>query len=87
MGFDEPIFRKTADEVIDLLLAQPSPWRDPGFAARLADGHAVELDLPRGSALADAVRSDRAAEPTRSPSRSRATSPRTRTRAATRSAS
>ncbi len=48
MGFAEPIFRKTADEVIDLLLAQPSPWRGPGFTERLADGHAVELELPAG---------------------------------------
>ncbi len=48
MGFEEPIFRKTADEVIDLLLAQPSPWRDEGFAARLAGGKAVEMVPPRG---------------------------------------
>lgn len=48
MGFDEPLFRMSADEVIDLLLAQPSPWRDAGFAARLADGRAVELTPPPG---------------------------------------
>jgi anaerobic selenocysteine-containing dehydrogenase len=48
MGLDEPLFRMCADEVIDLLLAQPSPWRDPGFAARLADGRAVELTPPPG---------------------------------------
>ncbi|HEX9402029.1 MAG TPA: molybdopterin oxidoreductase family protein [Anaeromyxobacter sp.] len=48
MGFSEPIFRMSADEVIDLLLAQPSPWRGAGFAARLADGRAVELAPPAG---------------------------------------
>ena len=48
LGFEEPLFRMTADEVIDLLLAQPSPWRPDGFAARLADGRAVELVPPPG---------------------------------------
>jgi anaerobic selenocysteine-containing dehydrogenase len=48
MGLDAPILRRTADEVIDLLLAHPSPWRDAGFAARLADGRAVELAPPPG---------------------------------------
>jgi anaerobic selenocysteine-containing dehydrogenase len=48
MGFDEPIFRMSADEAIDLLLAQPSPWRDAGLAARLAAGGAVELVPPPG---------------------------------------
>ncbi|HSN14412.1 MAG TPA: molybdopterin-dependent oxidoreductase, partial [Anaeromyxobacteraceae bacterium] len=48
MGFDEPLFRMTADEVIDLLLARPSPWRDGGFAAQLAEGRAVALRPPPG---------------------------------------
>jgi anaerobic selenocysteine-containing dehydrogenase len=48
LGFEEPLFRMTADEVIDLLLAQPSPWRPEGFAARLAEGRAVELVPPPG---------------------------------------
>ncbi len=48
MGFEEPLFRMTADEVIDLLLAQPSRWRDEGFAARLAAGRAIELPRPPG---------------------------------------
>jgi anaerobic selenocysteine-containing dehydrogenase len=47
MGFDDPLFRKTADEVIDLLLAQPSPWRGAEFAARLAEGKAAVLSPPR----------------------------------------
>jgi anaerobic selenocysteine-containing dehydrogenase len=48
MGFEEPLFRMTADQVIDLLLATHSPWRDPGFAARLAEGKALVLSPPPG---------------------------------------
>jgi anaerobic selenocysteine-containing dehydrogenase len=48
MGFEEELFKKTADEVIDLLLAQPSPWREGLDAARLAEGKAVELARPAG---------------------------------------
>jgi anaerobic selenocysteine-containing dehydrogenase len=48
MGFEEPVFRMTADEVIDALLARPSPWRGAGFAERLAEGRAVELSAPPG---------------------------------------
>jgi len=48
MHFDEPVFRMTADDAIDLLLAQPSPWRDPGFATRLAEGKAIEVVPPPG---------------------------------------
>jgi anaerobic selenocysteine-containing dehydrogenase len=48
MGFDEPLFRLSADEVIDLLLARPSPWRGPDFAQRLAEGGAVVLSPPPG---------------------------------------
>lgn len=48
MGFEEPIFRATAEEVIDLLLARPSPWRDEAFGARIAEGKAAELRLPAG---------------------------------------
>jgi anaerobic selenocysteine-containing dehydrogenase len=48
MGFDEDVFRTSEDEVIDRLLAIPSPWRDPGLAARLADGRAVLLTPPPG---------------------------------------
>jgi anaerobic selenocysteine-containing dehydrogenase len=47
MGFDDPLFAHTADEVIDLLLSRPSPWRDGIDAARLAEGKAVELAVPR----------------------------------------
>ncbi len=48
MGFEEPLFRMTADDVIDLLLARPSPWRDGAFAARLAEGKAALLRPPSG---------------------------------------
>ncbi len=48
MGFEEPLFRMGTDEVIDLLLAQPSEWRGPDLAARLAEGRAVELAVPPG---------------------------------------
>lgn len=48
LGFDDAIFRMTADEVVELLLSRPSPWRDEGFAARLADGRAIELTPPPG---------------------------------------
>jgi anaerobic selenocysteine-containing dehydrogenase len=48
LGFEEPLFRMSADEVIDLLLAQPSPWRGGDFAARVAEGKAVELRAPGG---------------------------------------
>jgi anaerobic selenocysteine-containing dehydrogenase len=48
MGFEEELFRMTADEVIDLLLSRPSPWREDGFAAKLASGRAVEMTPPPG---------------------------------------
>jgi anaerobic selenocysteine-containing dehydrogenase len=48
MGLADPLFRRTADEVVDLLLARPSPWRDAGFSARLAGGRVVELTPPPG---------------------------------------
>ncbi|HEX9053075.1 MAG TPA: molybdopterin oxidoreductase family protein [Anaeromyxobacter sp.] len=48
MGFEEPLFRMTADEVIDALLARPSPWRGPELAARLAEGKGIELAVPPG---------------------------------------
>jgi anaerobic selenocysteine-containing dehydrogenase len=48
MGFEEPPFGMTADEVIDALLARPSPWRPPDLPARLAAGGAVVLSPPAG---------------------------------------
>lgn len=46
MGFDEPIFSKTTDEIVDLLLAEPSPWREGIDDVGLAQGKAVELAVP-----------------------------------------
>jgi anaerobic selenocysteine-containing dehydrogenase len=47
MGFEDPVFALGTDEVIDLLLARPSPWREGVDAVRLAEGRAVELSVPR----------------------------------------
>ncbi len=48
MGFDEPIFRQTADQVIDRLLDAPSPWREGLDREALEAGRAVPLRPPRG---------------------------------------
>jgi anaerobic selenocysteine-containing dehydrogenase len=45
MGFDEPFFRQSADELIDHLLSQPSPLRDGIDRERLAAGKAVRLTV------------------------------------------
>jgi len=46
MGFDDPIFRAEAPELIDRLLATPSPLREGIDLAALSAGRAVELHLP-----------------------------------------
>lgn len=46
MGFDEPFFRQSAEELIDHLLALPAPLREGIDLARLNAGQAVELTLP-----------------------------------------
>jgi anaerobic selenocysteine-containing dehydrogenase len=43
LGFDEPFFRQTTDELIDRLLAIPAPLREGTDLSVLADGRAVEL--------------------------------------------
>jgi len=48
MGFDEPVFRQTAREMVDALVAAPSPMRDGMDAAAFAAGKAVELRRPGG---------------------------------------
>ncbi len=48
MGFDDPIFRRTAEELADALVAAPSPMRDGVDREALAGGRAVELRLPPG---------------------------------------
>jgi anaerobic selenocysteine-containing dehydrogenase len=46
MGFDDPIFRAQAPDLIDRLLATPSPLRQGIDRAALSAGRAVELNLP-----------------------------------------
>jgi len=48
MGFEEPIFRASEDEMIDALLAVPSPWRAHLDRAALDAGRAVLLRPPPG---------------------------------------
>jgi len=45
MGFDEPFFRQSADDLIDRLLDQPAALREGIDAAALAAGRAVELNV------------------------------------------
>lgn len=46
MGFDEPFFRQTADDLIDYLLSLPSPMREHIDQKAFATGRAVEIPLP-----------------------------------------
>jgi anaerobic selenocysteine-containing dehydrogenase len=48
MGFDEPFFRRSADDLIDRLLAIPAPMRAGIDQEALAAGKAVELFAPAG---------------------------------------
>ncbi|WP_316412932.1 molybdopterin-containing oxidoreductase family protein [Mesoterricola silvestris] len=48
MGFPEPFFRQSADDLIEHLLALPSPWREGVDASALAEGRAVEVAPPPG---------------------------------------
>ncbi|ABC80944.1 molybdopterin oxidoreductase family protein [Anaeromyxobacter dehalogenans] len=48
MGFDEPVFRTSAAELADQLLAQRSAWWDGVDRSRLAEGKAVRLAPPPG---------------------------------------
>jgi anaerobic selenocysteine-containing dehydrogenase len=46
LGFDEPFFRQSADDLIDLLLAEPAPLRDGIDTSVLAAYKGVELRAP-----------------------------------------
>lgn len=46
MGFPDEIFRRTADELIEEMLAHPTPWLEGVDMARLRAGLPVELPLP-----------------------------------------
>jgi anaerobic selenocysteine-containing dehydrogenase len=43
MGWDEPFFRLTADELIELLLIEENPWRSPAVTDSLRNGEPVML--------------------------------------------
>ncbi|EAX48119.1 Formate dehydrogenase [Thermosinus carboxydivorans Nor1] len=46
MGFTDEIFRRTTDELIEEMLAHPTPWLEGVDMARLKAGLPVELPLP-----------------------------------------
>ena len=48
LGFDEPFFRQSADDLIDRLLAVPRLLREGIDTATLAEGKAVELSVAQG---------------------------------------
>jgi anaerobic selenocysteine-containing dehydrogenase len=47
MGWDEPFFRQSADDLIEGLLAFETPWRDTETTDRLRQGEPVLLTPPR----------------------------------------
>jgi anaerobic selenocysteine-containing dehydrogenase len=49
LGFSEPFFRRSADALIDHLLAIPAPLREGTDCSPLADGRAVELTTAPGA--------------------------------------
>ncbi|HEX9078459.1 MAG TPA: molybdopterin-dependent oxidoreductase [Desulfuromonadaceae bacterium] len=46
MGWDEPFFRQSADDLIEQLLAFETPWRDADITERLRRGEPVFLTPP-----------------------------------------
>ncbi len=46
MGWDEPFFRLTTDELVELLLAEENPWRSGTVTDRLRRGEPVMLTPP-----------------------------------------
>jgi anaerobic selenocysteine-containing dehydrogenase len=51
MGLSDPLFRLTADDLVDRLLAVPSPMREGLDRAALDAGRPVKLRLPPGAKL------------------------------------
>jgi anaerobic selenocysteine-containing dehydrogenase len=51
MGFTEPFFRQSADDLIDRLIAIPAPLREGTDPVLLAAGKAIELSLPSNPGL------------------------------------
>jgi anaerobic selenocysteine-containing dehydrogenase len=46
MGLEDEVFRRSSDQMIDALLAAPSPWREGIDRAALAEGRALRLAVP-----------------------------------------
>lgn len=46
MGWDEPFFRQSAEDLIQQLLAEPNAWRDAGTTEQLRNGEPVMLTPP-----------------------------------------
>ena len=46
MGFDEPFFRLTEEQVLDELIAKPGPWLAGADSAKINAGEPVSLPLP-----------------------------------------
>lgn len=70
MGWDEPFFQQSTDDLIELLLEFETPWRDKALTSRLRQGEPVLLtppSSPRGPWLTPSgrieVRNDREQEP------------------------
>ncbi|MHB8907647.1 MAG: molybdopterin oxidoreductase family protein [Syntrophales bacterium] len=49
MGWDEPFFRQSADELVEQLIAFETPWRDAETTRRLREGEPVLLTPPAAS--------------------------------------
>ncbi len=70
MGWDEPFFRQSADDLIEQLLSCQTPWRDTAVTERLRQGEPTLLtppSTPRGPWLTPSgrieIRNDREPEP------------------------
>ncbi|MDD2501383.1 MAG: molybdopterin-dependent oxidoreductase [Geobacter sp.] len=49
MGWDEPFFRQSADNLINQLLAEPNDWRDAATTEQLRQGEPVLMTPPSSS--------------------------------------
>lgn len=46
LGWDEPFFRQSSDDLIDQLLAEPNSWRDTAITEQLRQGEPVLMTPP-----------------------------------------
>jgi anaerobic selenocysteine-containing dehydrogenase len=46
MGWNEPFFHLSADELIEILINEETPWRTPEINGRLRQGEAVQMTPP-----------------------------------------